>query len=190
MDDSATGEVTQLLEAYRSGDRSSLERLMPILYEDFKGIARQQRRRATPGHTLNTTALANEAYLKLQGGNRRQMPATENEFKGLAACVMRGIIVDTVRAKVAHKRGHGVTPEEINEEIVGDPRISDRVLEVDEALRKLESIDEDLVRLVEYKYFAGYSGDEIGAITGQSRRTVQRDWQRAKALLGQIMEAE
>ena len=163
---------------------------MPLLYEDIKGIARGQLRRSSPGQTLNTTALVNEAYLKLQGGNRQKFPVSESEFMALAACVMRGIIVDTVRAKVSAKRGEGAVPLELDEQMVQSPGRDEQILALDEALSELATVDEDLVQLVECKFFAGYSGDEIGQMLGRSRRSVQRDWQRAKALLSEMMQSE
>ena len=187
LTDTDTADVTALLIAYRGGDRASLNRLLPHLYDQLRAVAHNQLRRNPAGETLRTTALVNEAYLKLREGQRKVFPASRLEFMGLAACVMRSIIVDKIRARAAVKRGAGADALELKESLAEAPARDEQVLALDEALETLQDIDERLVRLVECRFFAGYSGDEIAEILDCSRTTVQRDWRRAKGLLAELM---
>ena len=164
-----------------------MNRLISLLYGELKAIARHQLRRYRVGESLNTTALVNETYVKLRESQRWQLPGTRLEFLGLAACVMRNITVDKLRAKATSKRGGGVAALHLDESLVASAQPDEQMLAIDEALRALEATDEHLVRLVECKFFAGYTDAEVAEIMGCSSRTVQRNWVKAKATLAQMM---
>lgn len=180
-------DLAQLLEDVERGDGSAVGRLIPLIYDDLKRLARRQRRfvRADVGDTLNTTGLVHEAFLKLADQSAVRWESRVHFFN-LAARAMRQIIVDAARQRRAVKRGGGVQPETlgVENERAGtvEPQI-ETALAVDAALGRLADIDERLVRLVECRFFAGLTDDETALALGLSRRTVQRDWARARAWL-------
>jgi RNA polymerase sigma factor (TIGR02999 family) len=185
-------ELEELIDASERGDGKALRRVVSLIYDDLKQLARRQRRfvGAPAGETLNTTGLVHEAFVKLVD---RSSVRWENRahFLNLAARAMRQILVDTARERSARKRGGGMRAETLRlEEAAGAvlPQL-DTVLEVDAALKRLAAIDGRLVRLVECRYFAGLTDDEIATALGISRRTVQRDWSRARAWLLDTMGA-
>jgi RNA polymerase sigma factor (TIGR02999 family) len=185
-------DFEDLLAAGGAGDGDALRQLMPLIYEDLKQLARRQRRfvPVRPGETLNTTGLVHEAFVKLVDRSAARWE-NRSHFFNLAARSMRHILVDAAREQSAQKRGSGERPVTLAPDESGGavlPRIED-VLAVDAALERLATIDQRLVRLVECRYFAGLTDDEVAAALGISRRTVQRDWKRARAWLLEIMGA-
>lgn len=183
-------DLDDLLAAGGAGDGDALRRLMPLVYEDLKQLARRQRRfvQVRAGQTLNTTGLVHEAFVKLvdRSGVRWE---NRSHFFNLAARSMRHLLVDAARERSAQKRGGGEHPTTLAHVESGGavlPRIED-ILAVDSALERLATIDPRLARLVECRYFAGFTDDEVAAALGISRRTVQRDWKRARAWLLDIM---
>lgn len=158
----------------------SMEEMLPAVYDELRRLARLQRRRLTPGQTLDTTALVHEAYLKLSA---RSGPWNdENHYYSAAALAMRQILVDYARQRTSRKRGGGVAAEPLEEARAADHQAL-RVLALDLALRDLAAVDERLVRVVECRVFAGYSEEETAKALSTSLRTVQRDWVRARAWL-------
>ncbi|MBV8063333.1 MAG: sigma-70 family RNA polymerase sigma factor [Nevskia sp.] len=158
----------------------TVEELMPIVYQELRGIARRERRRLAGGETLATTALINEAYLRLV---RNPAFASRASFLRIASIAMRRILVDRVRAQFAAKRGSGENAldiDEVQDFIVED---GETVLEVHEALQTLTTLNPRLVEIVECRFFAGYSEAQAAEALGVSERTVQRDWALARAWL-------
>ena len=184
------GEVTHLLGAWGGGDRAAADRLFAILYEELRRIAHRALADQRHEATLQTTALVHELYLRLVGSFR---PADDDRrrFFGAAAKVMRRILVDRARERLAEKRGGG-RPESLDSRLgPGLPAGVERGVEahaveaiaVDRALTALERHDPRLAELVELRFFAGFSVEESAGLLGISDRTVKRDWQKARALL-------
>ncbi len=179
---SQPGEVTALLEAWRRGDGEALDALIAIVYEDLRQVAARYMRSEDEGHTLQTTALVHEAFLRL---TREQDRTWENRthFFAVAAQIMRNLLVDHARAASRTKRGGGIlgiSLEEAPELTTAKPEI---ILALDEALRRLTEIDPRAGRIVELRYFVGLSNNEVAGIIGVSEKTVTRDWNTAKAWL-------
>jgi RNA polymerase sigma factor (TIGR02999 family) len=173
--------VEALLEELARGANGAVERLVPLLYQELRRIARSQRRRLRPGQPLDTTELVHETYLKLGKG---RLPARdEGHLLALLARAMRQVLVDAARHQGARKRGGAVAPDPLDEGLcVSQPRADD-VLDVEAALAKLRQLDERLVQVVECRFFSGLTEEEAGVALGVSTRTVHRDWLRARAWL-------
>ena len=182
MPTTSSAEVTPLLEAWGQGDRSALDKLFPLVQAELRRIARRQMNQERDGHTLQATALVNEAYLRLAG---QQGFAWHNRahFFGVCAQVMRHILIDHARAHARDKRGGDAVrvPLDDVELIAGQP--AEHFLALDEALRSLEQIDPQKGRIVELRYFGGLNVDETAEVLNVSPRTVRREWQRSKAWL-------
>jgi len=177
-----TAEITQWLDAARDGDRSALDRVLGMLYQELHSMARRQLA-GQHGHTLDATALVHEAYLKLIGGRNAQFDDRAHFF-AYAASAMRSVVVDYARQRMAQKRGgdlHRVT--DLPEEVEGGLRLDEDMLGLDTALTKLAAVDERLAQVVELRYFAGFSELEIAALLKRSERSIRRDWQKAKMFL-------
>jgi RNA polymerase sigma factor (TIGR02999 family) len=162
------------------GTGGPVEQLLPLVYQELRSIARRERRRLAGGETLVTTALINEAYLKL---TKNQTFATRGEFLRIASVAMRRILVDRVRAQFRAKRGGGfnnVALEEIHDFMVEDEQT---VLDIHEALETLSDLNPRLVEIVECRFFAGYNETQAAEALGISERTVQRDWALARTWL-------
>jgi RNA polymerase sigma factor (TIGR02999 family) len=158
----------------------TVEQMLPIVYQELRAIARRERRRLAGGETLATTALINEAYLRLV---RNPVFASRSNFLRIASVAMRRILVDRVRAQFAVKRGSGSSAldiEDVQDFIVED---EETVLQVHEALETLSTLNPRLVQIVECRFFAGYSETQAAEALGVSERTVQRDWAVARAWL-------
>jgi RNA polymerase sigma factor (TIGR02999 family) len=184
MADAVTGP--QVLAALRSGERESLDRLVPLVYGELRAIAhRQLARRGRPARgdaTLATTALVNEAYLKLVDQANASW-RDRAHFLALASVAMRHILIDRAKARAATKRGGGRAAVSLDDEAIaadGDPV---RLLEINEALDKLAELDPRLARIAECRFFGGLSEEEIAEALGVTTRTVQRDWAKARMLL-------
>jgi RNA polymerase sigma factor (TIGR02999 family) len=176
-------EVTKLLQQWSRGDATAADRLVPIVYAQLRRIASRQLRRERNEHTLSPTALVNELYLRLVD-QRRTTWQNRAQFFGVAAQLMRRILVDYARAHAAEKRGAGVTLIPLSEaEHEGQGQIITDIIDVNDALERLARVDPDQVRLVELRYFAGLSVDETALVLKRSPRTVKREWRLAKAWL-------
>jgi RNA polymerase sigma factor (TIGR02999 family) len=182
-DGEVVGDVTALLHAAHAGDSSANEALFRIVYGDLKRIARRQLGRRDAAATLTTTALVHEAYLRLARPGSLDLN-DRTHFFSLAARAMRQILVDHARKRTAEKRGGGALALELDEGRVGvaDDR-ADVLVALDDALAKLECVDERLARLVEWRFFGGMTFEEAAVGSGVSDRTLKRDWKRAKAFL-------
>lgn len=181
--------VSELLVQWKAGDQQALDRLVPLLYKELREIARAHLQRERPGHTLQSAALVHEAYLRLLD----QKPFdTENRmhFLAVASRLMRQILVDYARSRGAAKRGADLRVELDGAVIAARERDID-VLALDDALTQLTELDEQQGRIVEMRFFAGLSVEEIGEVLGISRSTVKREWNVAKAWLSrQIKRGE
>jgi RNA polymerase sigma factor (TIGR02999 family) len=182
------GEITQLLRRMQAGDRDAADRLVVEVYPELRKIAARHMRRERDGHTLQTTALVHEAYLKLV--NQREADWTNRaHFFAVAAQIMRRILVDHARTRLAEKRGGGVMALPLDEAIVFTPERSEQVVALDEALTRLEARDERVGRVVELRFFAGLSVEETAEALRISTRTVKRDWQFGRAWLQAELES-
>ena len=175
-------EVTGLLRAAEAGDRAALDRVFSILYEDLRAIARRQLRGAPAEQTLSTTALVHEAYLKLSRG-AGWTAKDRSHFFSLAGRAMRMILVDQARSRTRQRRGSGRRPLDLeNVEIPIEERAAE-IVALDTALTKLGEVDGELAQLVEWRFFAGLTLEEIAEMSGRSERTLKRHWQAARAFL-------
>ncbi len=176
--------VTDLLAAHRGGDAGAFERMIPLVYADLRRLARLQLRRMRPGETLDTTALVHEAYLKLVDQDRA-VYQDRGHFLAVSAIAMRQLIVDHARHRGRDKRGGGAVHEPIDELAERLGRDARQILDLDMALDRLAAIDRRLARVVECRYFAGFSEAETAEALGVSLRTAQREWLKARAWLRQ-----
>lgn len=175
-------EITQLLVAYREGDRGAFDRLVPLVYDDLRKIARRHLRRGRPGHTLDTTGLVHEYYLKMAD----QSPVSwkdRGHFLAVSACAMRQVLISYARKKSAAKRGGGERPVTLDEGRISLDDQAAWLLDLDQALERLAELEPRLARVVECRFFAGLSEEETAEALDVSVRTVQRDWKRARAWL-------
>ncbi|MEP6570542.1 MAG: sigma-70 family RNA polymerase sigma factor [Acidobacteriota bacterium] len=174
-------DVTQLLAAWSDGDRSALDQLLPLVKDELHRLAHRYMSRERQDHTLQTTALVNEAYLKLidQRVVRWQNRA---HFFGIAAQIMRRILIDHARKHLGPQRGGGNTISLETVAVVSDERAAELVA-LDDALRSLSEVDERKGRVVELRYFGGLSLEETAEVLSVSVDTITRDWRRAKAFL-------
>ena len=174
--------VTQLLEEWNSGNREALDKLMPLIYEELRKMARRYMGQQNPGHTLQTTALIHEAYLRMV---KQEDKHFENRahFFGVAAQAMRHILVDYARARSTAKRGGGVRPISLEEAALVTEERAAELIAFDEALKELEILSKRQSRVVELRYFGGLSVDETATVLEVSPDTVMRDWSMAKTWL-------
>jgi RNA polymerase sigma-70 factor (ECF subfamily) len=181
-DHAASAEVTALLTQLVDGDPQAASRLVPLVYGELRQIAARFMRRERVDHTLQTTALVHEAYLKLV----EQTPASwqnRAHFFAIAAQVMRHILIDHARGHAREKRGGGQPVIQFDEGLVFSPEQSSELLEVDAALQRLTELDPRQGKIVELRFFGGLTVDETAAVLGISPKTVKRDWSVAKAWL-------
>jgi RNA polymerase sigma factor (TIGR02999 family) len=175
-------QVTQLLQKWQEGNQEALEALMPLVYNELKRLAGSYLRRERPDHTLQSAALVNEAYLRLvdQTQTRWQNKA---HFYGIAAQMMRRVLADHARSHNAVKRGAGMPDLELNESVAQAQSRSVDLLDLEEALQKLEKLDPQQGRIVELRFFSGLSIEDTANVLGISPATVKRDWAAARAWL-------
>jgi RNA polymerase sigma factor (TIGR02999 family) len=186
-DPSHAHKVTELLLSWGQGDTAALDRLVPLLYDDLRRVARGHLRRERPGHSLQATALVHEVFLRLVDVDRMTLKS-RTHFFALSARLMRQILVDHARRQRASKRGSGATMIGLNEAAgaaASTPTSSVDVLALDEALDALSSLDVRQCRVVELRFFAGLNIPETADALGVSTPTVERDWAMAKAWLHQ-----
>ncbi|HET6632952.1 MAG TPA: ECF-type sigma factor [Rhodanobacteraceae bacterium] len=184
-EDADDARIHAELERLQAGDREALDRLLPLVLDDLRRLARAQRRRLGSGETLRTTALIHEAYLKLrrhEGGGA----STRRHFLHTAALAMRQILIDHARSRMAARARHERAAE-LAEPPEALYRQAQDVLDIDIALRDLEPLNPRLVEVVNCRYFAGYSERETGELLGVSERTVRRDWLKARAWLANTL---
>jgi RNA polymerase sigma factor (TIGR02999 family) len=178
-----THEVTRLLVSWCDGDEAALERLMPLVHNELLRLARNYMRRERPGHTLQPTALVNEAYMRLVDWKNVRWQ-NRSHFFGVAAQMMRRILVDFARHRPAHKRDGGARLVTLGEaDGLPQQESSADLLALDEALNALAALDPRKVAIVELKFFGGLSVEETAEVLKVSPTTVMREWARAKAWL-------
>ena len=180
--------VTGLLCQWREGDPAALEALLPLVYEELRRLARSYLQRERPNHTLQSTALVHEAYLRLVD---QKAVSWQNraQFFGIAAQMMRRILVDHARGHLAEKRGAGVCSVTLEEELVGAGRQDFDLVALDEALEALSKLDPQQGRIVELRFFSGLSIEETAEVLAISPATVKRDWAMAKSWLNREIRA-
>ena len=177
-------EVTQLLADWGKGDRSALDKLLPLVHAELRKIARRQISQERLGHTLQATALINEAYLKLLGQEGFEWH-NRAHFFAVCAQIMRHILIDHARAHAREKRGGGairVSLHDADAAVMAGEK-AEYLIALEDALRSLERVDPQKGRIVELRYFGGLSIEETAEVLNISPRTVRREWQRSKAWL-------
>jgi len=182
------GAVTQLLIKMRTGDRDAINRLFPIVYKELRRVAANLMRDERPNHTLQPTALVNEAYLRLAATPDITLQ-DRGHFFAVASRAMRQALVEHARVKFAKKRGGRQAQVEMDDALASIDMDLERVIAVDEALTKLENLDPHQAKLVEMQYFVGNSIEEIVAATGIAERTVKRELQTGRLFLAEQLDA-
>jgi len=179
---SVSHSVTKLLEQWNNGDREALDKLMPLIYEELRKMARRYMRQQNPGHTLQTTALIHEAYLRMVKQKEKHFQ-NRTHFFGVAAQAMRHILVDYARERHTAKRGGGARPISLEEAALVSPERAVELINFDEALNELEKLSKRQSRVVELRYFGGLSVEETATVLEVSPETVMRDWSIARTWL-------
>jgi len=174
--------VTQLLQQWSHGDGAALAELTPLVYEELRRLAHHYMEGERPGHTLQTTALVNEAYLRLADQTNPNWQSRAHFF-AVAARAMRGILVNYAKSNQAQKRGGGAARIELDEAAILSPEQSKEIVDLHEALERLATLNSRKARVVELKYFGGLNHDEIAEVMKISTVTVRRDWMFAKTWL-------
>jgi RNA polymerase sigma-70 factor (ECF subfamily) len=178
----SSDSVTRLLADVRLGRRDALDRLLPIVHDELRRIASAYMRRERADHTLQPTALVNEAYLRLVD-QREIVWQDRAHFVGVAARLMRQILVDHARARAAAKRAGGVDRVPLDETVLVEAERPVDLLALDEALERLAAMDPALARVVELRYFGGLTTREAAEATGVSTATIEREWATARGWL-------
>jgi RNA polymerase sigma-70 factor, ECF subfamily len=182
----ASPEVTQLLVEWGNGDQAALDKLLPLVNAELRQLAKRYMRRESPGHTLQTSALVNEAYLRLVDQKHVQWQ-NRAHFLGIAAQLMRRILIDHAGNHQYAKRGGGALRVSLDETAAVTEAKAAELLAVDEALEKLIALDARKGRLVELRFFGGMTEEETAEVLGVSVPTVQREWRAAKAWLHRML---
>ena len=175
-------EITQLLLAWSDGDKQALDRLVPLVYDELRRLAQNYMRKERAGQTLQTTALIHEAYLRLIDADRVQW-RNRAHFFGIAARLMRQILVARARERGCQKRGGGAEHVSLDEAMVIDERLDEDLVALDEALGELSQFDARMAQVVEMRFFGGLTEEEIAAALDVSTKTVRRDWRLARSWL-------
>jgi RNA polymerase sigma-70 factor (ECF subfamily) len=174
-------EITELLQDWNSGDALALDRLLSIVDLELRKIAHSYMRREDPGHVLQTTALVNEAVMRLLGEEISW--TSRKQFYALVAKRMRQVLTDYARVRLAEKRGGEVEHIDINDAVGLSVELAQELVLLDAALTKLSELDERKTRIVEYRYFGGFTLDEIAEMLDIAPSTVEREWRRARSWL-------
>jgi RNA polymerase sigma factor (TIGR02999 family) len=182
MDDGSPGNVTEALLEWSRGNRAALSSLMPRVYEELRQLARRSLRSERPDHTLQTTALVHEVYLKLVD-QRHVNWQHRTQFFGVAAQMMRRILVDHARRHVAAKRGSGATTIPLDAETAYAPAVDEELVALDQALERLAAFDTRQSRIIELRFFGGLTLQETADVMNISTATVKNDWRLARAWL-------
>ena len=185
----ASHDVTRLLVDWSNGDQAALDKLLPLVNDELRRLARRYMRRESPGHTLQTSALVNEAYLRLIDQKHVQWQ-NRAHFFGIAAQLMRRILIDHARSHHYAKRGGGALKVSLDEAAAVTEARAAELLAVDEALEKLTAMDERKGRIVELRFFGGLTEEETAEVIGVSLPTAQREWRAAKAWLRRMLTDE
>lgn len=186
MDSAPELGVTGLLQAWSGGDANALERIVVLVYPELRKMAHRCLTGERPGHTLQATALVNEAYLRLVDIHSMQW-RDRAHFFAVGARIMRRILVDHARSKGYAKRGGGALRLDFNEALVVSTETDPALVRMDDALTQLAAFDPRKARIVEMRYFGGLNAEEIASVLGVSPQTVNRDWSLAKAWLAREM---
>lgn len=189
MEQKSASEVTQLLQGWREGDGKALDALLPLVYKELRRLAHFQLRNERADHTLQSSALVHEAYLRLVGVNPPRWES-RTHFFAIAAQLMRQILVDYARRHRAAKRGGSVCKVSLQDAMVMPRQTDIDVIALDDALQTLAKIDERQSRVVELRFFAGLSLEEISGALNIGPATVQRDWTAARAWLYREMSGK
>ena len=174
--------ITLYLQEWRGGNQSALDEVLPLVYNELRQIARRYRSRERGEHTLQTTELINEAYLKLIDQSETDWQ-NRSHFFAVASRVMRHLLVDYARAKNYQKRGRGAERVDLEDIALFTPEPDEQILALDESLKKLAKFDERKSQIVELRYFGGLSAAETAEVLEVSEITVKREWLKAKAWL-------
>ena len=174
-------QITDLLLQVRQGDRQAMDRLFGAVYQDLHRLAHQRLLGERPGHTLGTTGLVHETYFRLVDQNRVEWK-DRGQFFGVAALAMRRILVDYARRHLAQRRGGGDAPLTMEQDVVSEER-SEVLVALDEALVRLAELSPRMSQVVECRYFGGLNEDETAEALGLSKRSVQREWAKARGWL-------
>ncbi|HKQ72383.1 MAG TPA: sigma-70 family RNA polymerase sigma factor [Blastocatellia bacterium] len=175
-------EITQLLLAWSNGDREAFDRLFPLVYAELRRLAKSYMRKERAGHTLQTTALIHEAYMRLIDAGRVEW-RNRAHFFGVAACAMRQILVTMARERGCQKRGGGARQVSLDEAMTIGAGLDEDLVALDEALGALAQFDARKAQVVEMRFFGGLTEDEIAEALGVSTETVRRDWRLARSWL-------
>jgi RNA polymerase sigma factor (TIGR02999 family) len=181
-------DITGLLLAVSRGETRALDALLPIVYDELRRIARVHMRREATGHTLETTGLVHEAYLRLIDGERVEWQ-DRNHFYSTASRAMRRVLVDHARSRHRLKRGDGAAPLPLAEDLAMTDEQADHLIALDEALERLHAWSERRCRIVECRFFGGLSLEETAEVIGISPATVKREWALARAWLNRELGA-
>lgn len=179
-------ELTELVERWGAGDREAFDRIVALLYDDLRDLARSHLRRERDGHTLDTTALVHEAWVQVAAKTGPEWRGRA-AFFGFLSSVMRHVLVDYARRRGAAKRGGDAVRVTLQTSSAAETPISWDLLALDEALTRLSELDPELAAVVEHRFFGGLTADDIAEATGVSVRTVERRWQRARAHLYRLL---
>ncbi|HMI51606.1 MAG TPA: sigma-70 family RNA polymerase sigma factor [Candidatus Saccharimonadales bacterium] len=182
MQSDAPQQVTNLLARWRSGDREALDALMPLVYEELRQLARHYLRLERPDHTLQSTALVHEAFVRLVGQNPPEWK-DRTHFYGVAARLMRQILVDHARAHGAAKRGGNSVKLMLDQDLVPSKSVDLDILALDDALNHLAQVNSQQSQIVELRFFSGLSIEDTSEVLGVSPATVKRSWTTARAWL-------
>jgi RNA polymerase sigma factor (TIGR02999 family) len=182
-------QITQLLQSWSNGDESAIEQLMPLVYDELHRLAQRYMSDEKPGHTLQTTALVNEAYLRLVHSSQANW-AGRSHFFAVCAQVMRRILVDWARSRRSLKRGSDIPALQLDEALAEAMQPGADLVAVDEALKTLALVDQRKARIVELRFFGGLSVAETAEVLKVSEETVHRDWKLAKHWLRQELRRD
>jgi RNA polymerase sigma factor (TIGR02999 family) len=175
-------QITQLLQSWSHGDEAAIDKLMPLVYDELHRMARRYMSSENPGHTLQATALVNEAYLRLVKASEANWQ-NRTHFFAVSAQVMRRILVDWARSRQTAKRGNDVPALELDEALAVPIKTGTDIVAVDDALKALTLFDSRKSQIVELRFFGGLSVKETAAVLKVSEETVHRDWRLAKSWL-------
>lgn len=187
MPTTSNKNVSQLLVAWSEGDEAALQQLTPLVYDELHRLARRYMRRERPSHTLQTSALVNEAYIRLVDQKDVRW-RDRSHFFAIAARLMRRILVDHARSQARQKRGGQAQRISLDATAIMSKESVVDLLDIDEALSKLAEFDCQKGRIVEMKFFGGLSTDEVAECLNVSSRTIEREWRKAKAWLQTTLE--
>jgi RNA polymerase sigma factor (TIGR02999 family) len=181
-----THEITDLLQAWSSGDSHALSQLIPLVDDELRKLAQIKMAQERPGHILQTTALINEALIRLIAGKKIDWES-RTQFYGLVANRMRQVLIEYARKVLAAKRGGRAEHIDVTQAVLLSPEKSEELIRLDELLTKLAETDELKVKIIEHRYFGGFTVEEVAKILNTSTATVEREWRFARSWLKREM---